>query len=267
MPLLEPDRYFSRLSHVDIERDLLALGFRFVLLDIDNTILSRDTHEVPRDAGHWLAKARDAGVSFCLVSNNWHEGVYQLANRLSLPIVAKAVKPLPPAFLVALKKIGATRDATVVIGDQLVTDVLGAHFVGMKAYLLAPLVEQDLPHTLLLRNFERLVMGEREPEGASVPWACRPTERLDAAASPGARSRGFDVPSASRPPEPVDAAASRSTRSRGDAGGSRTEARFAPAIPTISGTGETLADVGGPVVETDLPPASIDEPASAEGAS
>ena len=35
MPLLEPDRYFSRLSHVDIERDLLALGFRFVLLDID----------------------------------------------------------------------------------------------------------------------------------------------------------------------------------------------------------------------------------------
>ena len=145
MPLLEPDRYFSRLSHVDIERDLLALGFRFVLLDIDNTILTRDTHEVPRDAGFWLAKARDAGITFCLVSNNWHEGVYQLANRLSLPIVAKAVKPLPPAFLRALGKIGATRAATVVIGDQLVTDVLGAHFLGMKAYLLAPLVEQDLP--------------------------------------------------------------------------------------------------------------------------
>ena len=185
MPLLEPDRYFSRLSHVDIERDLLALGFRFVLLDIDNTILTRDTHEVPRDAGFWLAKARDAGIAFCLVSNNWHEGVYQLANRLSLPIVAKAVKPLP-------------------------------------------LVEQDLPHTLLLRNFERLVMGERKPEGVSVPSACRPTEAADAAASP-------------------------STRSRGDAGGSRTEVRFASAIPTISGTGETLADLGGPAVETDEP--------------
>ena len=218
MPLLEPDRYFSRLSHVDIERDLLALGFRFVLLDIDNTILTRDTHEVPRDAGFWLAKARDAGIAFCLVSNNWHEGVYQLANRLSLPIVAKAVKPLPPAFLMALGKIGATRDATVVIGDQLVTDVLGAHFLGMKAYLLAPLVEQDLPHTLLLRNFERLVMGERKPEGAGVPTACQPSEPADAAASPG-------------------------TRSRGDAGGSRTEVRFASAIPTISGTTAALADL------------------------
>ena len=167
MAFLEPDRYFARISRIDIDRDLLALDFRNVLLDVDNTILTRDTHEVPRDVGFWLAKARDAGITFCLVSNNWHEGVYQLANRLSLPIVAKAVKPLPPAFLMALRKLGAKRSETVVIGDQLVTDVMGAHFLGMKAYLLAPLVEQDLPHTLLLRNFERVVMGERKPEGAA----------------------------------------------------------------------------------------------------
>lgn len=88
MSFLEPDRYFARISRIDIDRDLLALGFRNVLLDVDNTILTRDTHEVPRDVGFWLAKARDAGITFCLVSNNWHEGVYQLANRLSLPIVA-----------------------------------------------------------------------------------------------------------------------------------------------------------------------------------
>ena len=167
MTFLEPDRYFARISRIDIDRDLLAQGYRNVLLDVDNTILTRDTHEVPRDVGFWLAKARDAGISFCLVSNNWHEGVYQLANRLSLPIVAKAVKPLPPAFLMALRKLGAKRSQTVVIGDQLVTDVMGAHLLGMKAYLLAPLVEQDLPHTLLLRNFERAVMGERQPEGAA----------------------------------------------------------------------------------------------------
>lgn len=169
MSFLEPDRYFSRLSQVDIDRDLLALGYRHVLLDVDNTILTRDTHEVPRDVGFWLAKAREAGLTFCLVSNNWHEGVYQLANRLSLPIVAKAVKPLPPAFLMAMKKIDAKRADTVIIGDQLVTDVMGAHFLGMQAYLLAPLVEQDLRHTLILRNFERMVMGERQPEGAGVP--------------------------------------------------------------------------------------------------
>ena len=164
MALFEPDRYFSRLSHVDINRDLLGCGLTHVLLDIDNTILTRDTHEVPRDAGLWLGRARTAGISFCLLSNNWHHGVYELAGQLELPLVAKAIKPLPHGFLRAMGKAGGTRKDTVVIGDQLATDVLGAHVAGLPAYMLQPLVEQDLPHTLLLRNVERAILGDRAPE-------------------------------------------------------------------------------------------------------
>ena len=54
------------------------------------------------------------------------------------------------------------------IGDQLTTDILGAHLVGMRAYLVCPLVEVDLKHTLLLRNFERIFIADKEPEGASA---------------------------------------------------------------------------------------------------
>ncbi len=179
MGFFEPDRYFSRISRIDIDRDLLAKGYRHVLLDVDNTVLTRDTHEVPRDVGVWLGSARDAGIAFCLVSNNWHESVYQLADQLELPIVAKAVKPLPFAFVRALKKIDAPRKSTVVVGDQLVTDVLGAHACGMEAYMLAPLVEQDLPHTLMLRHVERLIMGDRLPEGAPAPAQMHPEESPD----------------------------------------------------------------------------------------
>ena len=167
MALFQPDRYFARLTRVDIDRDLLDRGFENVLLDIDNTILSRETSAIPRDVGAWLARARDKGVTFCLLSNNWHANVYELAAELELPIVAKAMKPFPAAFFRARGKIGARRESTVAIGDQLMTDVLGAHLAGMKAYLLAPLVEKDLPHTLMLRNLERALMGNREPEGAT----------------------------------------------------------------------------------------------------
>ena len=167
MALLTPDRYFSRISAIDIERDLLGCGLTHALLDIDNTVRARDTGCVPRDVGMWLGRAREAGVSFCLLSNNWHADVYRFAGELEMPIVAKALKPLPPAFLAARRKIGGAAADTVVVGDQLATDVLGAHLTGMKAYMLQPLVEQDLPHTLLLRNFERVVMGERKPEGAA----------------------------------------------------------------------------------------------------
>lgn len=173
MGFFEPDRYFSRISKIDIKRDILDAGFTHVLLDIDNTILTRDTHEIPRDVKVWLGQARDAGLIFCLVSNNWHSGVYDMAQRIDLPIVAKAIKPLPPAFLVARNKIGAKRKTTLMIGDQLITDVLGAHFLGMTAYMVCPLVEQDLKHTLLLRHIEKIFIGDRQPEAP----ACESSEK------------------------------------------------------------------------------------------
>lgn len=166
MALWEPDRYFARITRINVERDLLACGLRFALLDIDNTILTRDTRELPRDVGLWLAQARDAGVTLCLLSNNWHDEVKAFAARLELPLVAKAMKPLPPGYLAAMRKVGGVREQTVVIGDQLSTDVIGAHAVGMKAYLVAPLVEHDLLHTVMLRKVERALLGNRIPEGA-----------------------------------------------------------------------------------------------------
>lgn len=150
-----------------MHRDLLDCGLRFVMLDIDNTLVARDTNEVPHDVGMWLARARDAGIGFCLLSNNWHRSVLELAERLELPIVAKAMKPLPMGYLRASRLLDAPREATVVVGDQLGTDVFGAHMIGMRAYLVAPLCEQDLPHMLVMRRLEGMVMSGRLPEGAS----------------------------------------------------------------------------------------------------
>lgn len=164
MPFFKPDRFFSRITKIDVQRDLVGEGFTHLFLDIDNTILTRDTHEVPADVRQWLEEARTAGITVCLLSNNFHHGVYDLAERLQLPIVAKSVKPLPFAYIRAKRCVGAKRKSTVAIGDQLITDVLGAHFVGLKAYLLKPLVATDLWHTLLLRHVESFILGDAEPE-------------------------------------------------------------------------------------------------------
>lgn len=179
MALLTPEKYFSRLSSINIERDLLASGLSNVLLDIDNTLVARGTHSVARDAGIWLGRARDAGIRFCLLSNNWHQSAKELAESLQLPIVAKACKPLPHGYIMAMKKLGSNRKNTVAVGDQLVTDVIGAHAVGMSAFLIQPLVEEDLKHTLVLRNLERALMAGRQPEPA--PAKCDMVEDVCAA--------------------------------------------------------------------------------------
>lgn len=168
MSLYSPDRYFSRVSAIDIKRDIVNAGFLAVLLDVDNTLRSRADHLVPSDVTLWLGKLKAAGVSACMLSNNFHDSVFELAEELDLPIVAKAMKPLPQGFIAACKKLRVSRHDTLMIGDQLTTDILGAHLVGMRTYLVCPLVEVDLKHTLLLRNFERIFIADKEPEGASA---------------------------------------------------------------------------------------------------
>ena len=173
MGLLEPDRYFSSLASIDVEWDLMRLHLRNVLLDIDNTLRRRDNDEVPPEVRSWLHTARQKGIKLCLLSNNFHDNVYELAQELAIPIVAKAMKPLPFGFRRALEVVEGSADDTVMVGDQLFTDVMGAHLIGMKAYLVRPLVEADLTHTFLVRRVEERVLGNAVPEGG----ACLQEER------------------------------------------------------------------------------------------
>lgn len=164
MGLFEPDRYYSSITSIDVEWDLMRLHLRNVLLDIDNTLRRRDNDEVPQDVRAWLHAARQKGIKLCLLSNNFHENVYELARELDLPIVAKALKPLPLGFRRALEVVGGSPQDSVMVGDQLFTDVVGAHLVGMKAYLVRPLVDIDLKHTLLVRRVEERILGNAVPE-------------------------------------------------------------------------------------------------------
>ena len=54
---------------------------------------------------------------------------------------------------------------TVLIGDQVFTDSLGAPFVGCKCYMVLPLSMVDLPHTLVFRKFEARVLKSLKPQG------------------------------------------------------------------------------------------------------
>ncbi len=164
MPFLKPDRYLSRITVLDPKADLIDRGINCVLLDIDNTIRSRETHLVPDDILAWMDAAKDAGVKLCLLSNNWHANAHELSDELGLPIVAKAMKPLPHGYVMALTRMGVKARETVVIGDQMFTDVSGAHLLGIKAYMVAPLAVKDLAHTVALRKVQDVVLGGKTPE-------------------------------------------------------------------------------------------------------
>ncbi|NTU89946.1 MAG: YqeG family HAD IIIA-type phosphatase [Actinobacteria bacterium] len=162
MSLLCPDEYLSSVLAIDLD-ELQASGIRTLFIDLDNTLLPRTSDSVPDKLCGWVALVKERGFSLCLISNNWHERVSTTAAQLDIPLVCKAVKPLPFAFWHGFEKMACGADDAVFIGDQLFTDILGAHIVGMKAIMVLPLAAKDLPHTLFLRKVEKVFMKDMKP--------------------------------------------------------------------------------------------------------
>jgi len=146
-------------SVLDIDYDALqAAGIRALVFDLDNTLsLWRET--LDDWAQTFLHTLAGQGLRLAVVSNGrpWGRGEVrcQLA-ALGIPAIFGARKPLPGAFRRAATLLDVDRRATVVIGDQLFTDVLGAHLAGMDSILVAPLSRREHWITRLLRRAERL---------------------------------------------------------------------------------------------------------------
>lgn len=160
--MLAPDLYYSSVQAIDLDALWLA-GVRVLLLDLDNTLLPRDTNVVPDASRLWVDALKGRGFRVCAVSNNWHERVRVVAVELGVDLVDHAVKPLPFAFLRALSRVSGHAREAVVIGDQLFTDILGGKLLSMRTVLVQPLSATDLTHTLLLRRLEAIVLNRRSP--------------------------------------------------------------------------------------------------------
>ncbi|MGH7716849.1 MAG: YqeG family HAD IIIA-type phosphatase [Vulcanimicrobiaceae bacterium] len=149
-----PDAYARGLAEISLDW-LGELGVRGIIVDLDNTLVAYRAARVAPEIAAWIASALERGFRVVLVSNNWGERVTAFGSQIGVPAVPSAMKPLPLAFLRALRVIGTPRAATVVVGDQLFTDVLGAKLLGMRAILTEPLSEHGFITTRAMRVVER----------------------------------------------------------------------------------------------------------------
>ncbi|MGH7728127.1 MAG: YqeG family HAD IIIA-type phosphatase [Vulcanimicrobiaceae bacterium] len=158
--VLRPDAFAARLHRVSLD-ELRARGFEGLIVDLDNTLVGYGQEALASADLAWIASAKAAGFRLCLVSNNFSERVAKIAAELDVPAIPSALKPLPYGFSEALRVLGTARARTVVIGDQLFTDVLGAKLCGLHAILTEPLDRKEWPGTRLLRLLERILCGRR----------------------------------------------------------------------------------------------------------
>ena len=155
-----PDRFVSRLAAVALD-DLHALGFRGLIIDLDNTLMGFRQTELEADHLQWVQEAHDRGFRMVMVSNNFTERVTGIARQLGIACVPNALKPLPFGVLRAVRILDLPRRQIAVVGDQLFTDVLSGKLCGLYTILTEPIEAKDFPVTKIFRFFERLMLPER----------------------------------------------------------------------------------------------------------
>lgn len=129
-----------------------------LLLDVDNTLIDYDKNLV-EGAIEWITDLKEKGYRFCILSNsNKLEKVQTVATTLDIPFIHLAKKPLKGGFKKAKALLGLEANEMGVVGDQIMTDVIGANRSKMYSILVKPVAEKDIWITLLKRPLENKII-------------------------------------------------------------------------------------------------------------
>ena len=147
-------------SILDIKpEELKEKGIKGIITDLDNTLVEWDRPTATPQLIKWFDEIKKQNILVTIVSNNNEERVKAFSDPLQIPFIFRARKPMMPAFHRALSKMGIKKDETVVIGDQLLTDVLGGNRSGFHTILVVPVAQTDGFFTKFNRFAERRILN------------------------------------------------------------------------------------------------------------
>lgn len=155
--MLVPRLRVNSLAELDVIQ-LKQEGIKGIIFDVDNTIVPWDSPTMQQEITDWLNDIIAMGFKVSLVSNNWHRRVRDIALLFDIPFVARAYKPAKRGFRRALAAMGLLPGEVAVVGDQLLTDVLGGNRLGLYTIWVRPLTEHEFIGTRIHRKFEKLVV-------------------------------------------------------------------------------------------------------------
>lgn len=153
---LYPKIYLKKVQEITYQM-LQENGILGVILDVDNTLIDYYKN-MPEGVQQWCENLKKQGIKFCIASNsNKKEKVKMVANKLDIPYIYFAKKPLKQGLRKACTIMQIEPKKVAVVGDQIFTDVLGANRTGMHSILVEPIEEKDIFVTVIKRPIENYI--------------------------------------------------------------------------------------------------------------
>ena len=163
-----PDYMFRTFDEITPEI-LTGLGVTAILADIDNTLAPYEQPEPDERIRSWIVSLAAAGIGIAFVSNNDWERVNLFNATLGVPAYAKSGKPFKKNLIKAMQDLGGTPDTTVMLGDQLLTDALAGHNLGVRCLIVPPIRDKKNAFFRFKRWLEKPVVKKFKKKNG-ITW-------------------------------------------------------------------------------------------------
>lgn len=154
--IFKPTMYKKSIFEINYDK-LKQMGVKCLIFDLDNTLGTIDCLECPIETKKLIKKLQKDFKIF-IISNNNRKRIEPYVEQLEVEGVNNALKPSCRGLRKIRKKYGFKKDEMVMIGDQIVTDILSGNKFGIITILVDPLGKKDLKITGLNRYLENKIV-------------------------------------------------------------------------------------------------------------
>ena len=145
-------------------------GVKLLLIDLDNTLDSYRLFEPTERAVKMIDEIKKTGIVPIIVSNNREKRVKSYADAAGVECIYSAHKPFSRRIRNFLKEKGVLATEVMLVGDQLMTDVLAAHGAHIRVLLTEKIVKEDQWTTHINRLMDRPIRKHLNKKGKLPDW-------------------------------------------------------------------------------------------------
>jgi len=150
--LLFPTYFTHKVTDID-SLLLKYLNINGLILDIDDTLAAPKKQCPGKDIIKWVNNIKSQNIKIILLSNNFKYRVEKFAELIEVPWISMSFKPFTKGLNKAIKKISCDPKNTVLVGDQIFTDIFAANLFNIRSILVDPISKNKSPFL----SFKRLL--------------------------------------------------------------------------------------------------------------
>lgn len=145
-------------------------GVTTLFMDLDNTLDSFKAREPKEETINLVKVLKENDINPIIISNNKASRVSGYANLLGVEFLSSARKPFSRKIKNEIAKRGVDKNSVMLVGDQMMTDVLAANGAKIKVVLTEKIVKEDQWTTHINRIFDRPIRKYHLRHNNLIDW-------------------------------------------------------------------------------------------------